>query len=180
MRPRSSEITALERAALRLEPADDARPAAERHDRHAGLRARLEHRQHLVVVGGRHDRVGRVLAVARALGQQVEVGLAAAAQHARLAVVAHVARRSSSSRAAQRGVERRLAQPHVLERDRPADDAAVDPELVAQEADRVLGQRRPGARLAPAPEDLLAPHRSAPSQPVERVVELLAAPRGAA
>ena len=59
------------------------------------------------------------------------------------------------------GPERRLAQPHVVERDRAVDDVARDAELVAQEAAGVLGQRRPRPRLAPAPEHLLAPHETA-------------------
>ena len=57
-----------------------------------------------------------------------------------------------------------VAQPHVGERDRRLDGAAGQPELLAQEGVRVLGQRRPRAGLAPAPEDLL-PHVSAPLSP---------------
>ena len=143
----------VEPPAVRLQSADHARPAAERHDRDAGLGARLQHGQRLIVVGRSNDGVGRPLAVARALGQQVEVGLAAAAQHARLAVVAHARRRPRSS-ANRRHVERRLAQPHVLERAPARHDRAVDAELAREE-------RRARARTATGPR----PARPSPRRP---------------
>ncbi len=66
-----------ERPALRVQSADDAGAAAERHDGDPALGADREQRGDLVLAAGQHDGVGRVLRVARAAAQQVGGGLAA-------------------------------------------------------------------------------------------------------
>ncbi len=63
--------------ALRVESADDAGAAAERHDGDPAFGADGEQRGDLVLAAGQHDGVGRVLRVARAAAQQVGGGLAA-------------------------------------------------------------------------------------------------------
>ena len=145
-----------EAPALALQAADDARAAAERHDRDALLGARAQHRRERVDVAGRDDRVRRGLAVPGPLGEQVEVGLAAAAQHARLAVVTQLGQRGQplAERRRQRGGRQR----DVLERDRRRHALAGDAQLGAQQRGGMLSQRRSRPGLAPAPEDLLAPH----------------------
>ena len=150
-----------QRPAHRRDAADDARAAPERDHRRALLRARVQHGLDLLVRGRRDDHVRRLLGRARAQRQQVEVGLAGRAQHAGLRVVAHVlgADRPLQSRP-ERGADDRRAQAHVLQRDRPGDDGPRDAEPLAQQPGRVVGERGTRARLAPAPELLLAAHGS--------------------
>ena len=147
--------------AHRRDAADDARAAPERDHRRALLRACVQHGLDLLVGGRRDDHVRRVLGRSRAQRQQVEVGLAGRAQHAGLRVVAHVlgADRPLQGRPERRADDRR-AQAHVLQRDGPGHDGPRDAEPLAQEPGRVVGERGARARLAPAPELLLAAHGS--------------------
>ncbi len=137
--------------------------------------------RHLVVVGRRDDRVGRGLAVARALGEQVEVALAAAAQHARLAVVAHVRRPPRSSlqpRRTRRAPARAAARPRAP----PAADttAPSTPSSARRKLGRV-SRAATGPRPArPSPRRPARASREHVLEAVERVVELACRPRGAA
>jgi hypothetical protein len=80
----------LEPPAQRRDAADDARAAAERDHRRAGLGARAQDRVDLLVARRRDDHVGRVLACARPQREQVEIRLPRRAQHADPALLAHV------------------------------------------------------------------------------------------
>ena len=166
--------------AQRLEAADHARAAAERHDRHARLRADREHRRHLLVARRRHHRIGCVLARAGALGEQVEVRLAATAQHSSLPVVAHVrGAHDGLEPRPHRAVQRRLAQPHCLQRHRRRRRPLLRPPAPSGEVRWVLGQRRPRPRLPPAPEHLLSSHEREPRRD-EIVGRRLTGPRARA
>jgi hypothetical protein len=112
------EPAEVERHVRRLatQPADDARTTAERHHRDALLRALAQHRRDLRRVARSHDRVRSGRAVAGALGQQIQVGLAAGAQDARLAVVAHLG--DLREPLAQPVRKRRVRKAHVLQRHR--------------------------------------------------------------
>ncbi len=70
----------LEVAAQRVEAADHAGPAAERHDRDAALGAVGEDRGDLVVIAGQQNRVGCVLNAGVLAPQQIQGGLAACAK----------------------------------------------------------------------------------------------------
>ena len=162
-----------ERPAQRLHAADHARAAAERHDGHARLGARLQHREHLVVVRRarrpRRARPRRRPRAGRAGRRRTCRGSAARAPRDR---------RGTSldellQRRAQPRVQRRLAQPHVLERHRPVDDLAGDPELVAQEVDACSGSDGP-APGSPQPQKPARASRLPPSTGRRAPVELLA------
>ena len=104
-----------------------------------------------VGVGRRDHRVRRRRAVARALGQQVEVGLAAAAQHARLAVVAHASptRREPLAQRRRRAPARAAARPRAPpagRRPRPRRRARSRSSAAA-----CVGQRRARPRARPSP-----------------------------
>ena len=87
----------------------------------------------------------------------------AAAQHADLAIVVHGGGAGDLHEpCAQPGRQARLRDPDLLEGHGPRDDLARHAERVLQEGRGVVGQRRPGPRLAPAPEHLLAPAHSVP------------------
>ena len=152
IRPRSSETSASNGPRSGSQAADDARAAAERHDRDARLRAGLAAPPAPARGGRRDDRVGRVLAVARALARagrgRTCRGSAARAPRGRRARPSPTI---ASSRARAARGQRGLAQAHVLERHRPRHHGALDAELGAQEARRVVGQRRP-APGSPQPQ----------------------------
>ena len=80
IRARSSAITRVEAVAQRLDAADDARAAAERHDRDPLLDAQLEQRPHLGGGLGIDDRVGRRLGVPGAHPDEVGIALAGGVQ----------------------------------------------------------------------------------------------------
>ena len=146
-----------ETAALAREPADDARPAAERHDRHALLRTRGQH-----AGDGRGRRPERRRHPARTRSPPPAGPADRDTTSRDSAARAPRGRRAPrpappAANAPQRG-NADGGNDDVVERDRRGDHAAVDPDLLAQQLGGVLRQRRPGPRLAPAPEDLLAPH----------------------
>ena len=164
-RPRSSETTRREaaRAAARRRRRRSSRrrTARPRRRRRAALRAR---RRTSSCVAGRDDRVRRVRAVARALGQQVEVGLAGGAQHARLAVVAHVLGADHADERARSRHRAPAARSRTsVERHRPRRRRRRRrPSSLAQERRRV---RRAAPARRPARPSPRRPARASPAPP---------------
>ena len=102
--------------APRGQAADDRRTAAERDQRDPLLAAPGHQRRDLVVVGGAHDDVRGVGAVACAHPQQVGRGLPAGVPHAGLVVGEHVVVAEQVAQGAEQAVvDGRVREPDVLE-----------------------------------------------------------------
>ena len=90
VQPAEIRATPTANVPLAREPADDARPAPERHHGDALLAAQAQHRRDLRRVPGATTASGADAQSPARCGQQVQVRLPAAAQHPRLTVVAHL------------------------------------------------------------------------------------------
>ena len=108
------------RARDRVDAADHARAAADRHDRDVVLAAPVEHRAQLVLRGREGDAVGRVRELAAQPAHDVEVGAALGVRGARPRVVR------------ERRLEPRRRQLDVLERDRQLGLALAEAEVLGE------------------------------------------------
>jgi hypothetical protein len=140
----------VEPAAQRLDAADDARAAAERHDGDPGVGADGEHRTHLVVGRRRDDGVGGVARVAGAEPDEVGVAAAARAADARLAVGgdAVLADDGGEARPDSGGQPARWDR-HRSERHGGRPDGGVEAELGAEQAERAATEVPLVRRVAP-------------------------------
>ncbi len=137
--------------AQRLDPADDARAAAERDDRDRGPSARVEYGAQLVVAVGVEDGIRGLRGAPFAQAHEVGVALAGRMLHPHGVVVTEPP--CSEQRAQlspRRARQRRWGQAHRAERHRrPRRRQRADP--LRQERERIGGQHGWMLRVAPPP-----------------------------
>jgi hypothetical protein len=125
--------------AHRCHAADDARTAAERHDRDRRRRANPEYRLHLIVIGRVDDGIGRTIGSTGTQANQVGIALAGGVQYAFAVINVHIlCTHYALELRDRRGVQPAHRQCHGAKSNRRA-RALGDAYVLAQEGERMLG-----------------------------------------
>ena len=147
----------------RLHPADDARAAAEGHERHLLLRAGGQHGAQRVGRGWAGHRVGGARGVARAHAHEVGITAADRVAHPRCAVEAQPVAKHGDQALARSPRQRRLRQAHLLQPHALIAVRGSHSELIPEQVRGGRGQLDRVTVLAPAPpaHAQASPQRSA-------------------